>query len=84
MSLESDGGMIYRQGKTEELGEEPVPAPLCPPQTPTWIGPGANSGFRCEVPATNRLRIALVVQWLVCLPLDPSVASLNPSKVLDF
>jgi hypothetical protein len=25
MSLESDGGMIYCQGKTEELGEKPVP-----------------------------------------------------------
>jgi hypothetical protein len=34
MSLESDGGMIYCQGKTEELGEKPVPVPLCPPQIP--------------------------------------------------
>jgi hypothetical protein len=34
MILESDGGMIYCQGKTEELGEKPVPAPLCPPQIP--------------------------------------------------
>jgi hypothetical protein len=34
MSLESDGGMIYWQGKTEELGEKPVPMPLCPPQIP--------------------------------------------------
>jgi hypothetical protein len=34
MSLESDGGMIYLQGKTEELGEKPVPVPLCPPQIP--------------------------------------------------
>jgi hypothetical protein len=30
MSLESDGGMIFT-GKTEELGEKPVPVPLCPP-----------------------------------------------------
>jgi hypothetical protein len=28
MRLESDGGMIYLQGKTEELGEKPVPVPL--------------------------------------------------------
>jgi hypothetical protein len=32
MSLDSDGGMIYWQGKNEELGEKPVPVPLCPPQ----------------------------------------------------
>jgi hypothetical protein len=24
----------YWQGKTEELGEKPVPVPLCPPQVP--------------------------------------------------
>jgi hypothetical protein len=29
-----DGGMIYWRGKTEELGEKPVPVPLCPPQIP--------------------------------------------------
>jgi hypothetical protein len=34
MSLESDGGMIYWQGKTKELGEKPVPVPLCPPKIP--------------------------------------------------
>jgi hypothetical protein len=34
MSLESDGGMIYWLGKTEELGEKPVPLSLCPPQIP--------------------------------------------------
>jgi hypothetical protein len=34
MSLESNGGMIYWQGKTEELGEKPVPVPFCPPQIP--------------------------------------------------
>jgi hypothetical protein len=34
MSLESDGGMMYWQGKTEELREKPVPVPLCPPQIP--------------------------------------------------
>jgi hypothetical protein len=34
MSLESDGGMLYWQGKAEELGEKPVPLPLCPPQIP--------------------------------------------------
>jgi hypothetical protein len=34
MSLESDGGITYLQGKSEELGENPVPVPLCPPQIP--------------------------------------------------
>jgi hypothetical protein len=37
MSLESDGGMIYWQGKTEEPGEKPVPVPLCPPQITHWL-----------------------------------------------
>jgi hypothetical protein len=54
MSLESDGGMIYWQRKTDKLGEKPVPVPLCPPH-PTWIDPGANPGFRGERPATNDL-----------------------------
>jgi hypothetical protein len=34
MSLERNGGMIDWQGKIEELGEKPVPVPLCPPQIP--------------------------------------------------
>jgi hypothetical protein len=29
--LESDGGMIIDRGKTEELGEKPVPVPFCLP-----------------------------------------------------
>jgi hypothetical protein len=35
------------QGKTEELGEKPVPAPLC--------SPGGSPGLRSERPTTNRL-----------------------------
>jgi hypothetical protein len=31
--MESHGGMILT-GETEELGEKPVPVPLCPPQIP--------------------------------------------------
>jgi hypothetical protein len=34
MSLKSEGGMLYWQGKTEELVEKPVPVPLCPTQIP--------------------------------------------------
>jgi hypothetical protein len=29
MSMENDGGMI--EGRTEELGEKPVPVPFYPP-----------------------------------------------------
>jgi hypothetical protein len=34
-----NGGMMewYWQGKTEELGETPVPVPLCPPQIPLGL-----------------------------------------------
>jgi hypothetical protein len=39
----------YIDGKTEELGEKPVPVPL------TWIDPGANPGLCSERPATNDL-----------------------------
>jgi hypothetical protein len=43
------------QGKTEVLGEKPVPVPLCTPQIshgPTW---DQTRGLRGERPATNRL-----------------------------
>jgi hypothetical protein len=43
------------QGKTEALGEKPVPVPLCPPQTPHGTDPGSNPGLRSGRPATNRL-----------------------------
>jgi hypothetical protein len=44
----------YWQGKTEGLGEKPVPVPLCPPQIPLDC-PGREPGRRGERPATNRL-----------------------------
>jgi hypothetical protein len=44
----------YWQGKTEGLGEKPVPVPLCPPQIPLdW--PGREPGER---PATNCLSLS--------------------------
>jgi hypothetical protein len=46
-------GMILA-GKTEKLGENPVPVPLLLPQIP-HIELGANSGCRGERTATNRL-----------------------------
>jgi hypothetical protein len=54
MSLESDGGIIYWQRKTEELGEKPVPVSLST-TNPTWNDPGANPRLRGERPATNDL-----------------------------
>jgi hypothetical protein len=30
------------------------------------------------------IMVALVVYWLVCLPLDPKVAGSNPTKAMDF
>jgi hypothetical protein len=54
MSLESDGGMIYSQGKTEKLGEKPVPVPLYPPQIPRGLT-RTNPGLRGERLATSRL-----------------------------
>jgi hypothetical protein len=42
------------QGKTEVLGEKPVPVPLCPPQIPHGLTPGSNPGLRGERPVTNR------------------------------
>jgi hypothetical protein len=55
MSLESDGGTIYSQVKTEEIREKPVPVPHCPPQIPHGLVPGTNPGLRRERPATNDL-----------------------------
>jgi hypothetical protein len=40
------------QGKTEVLGENPVPVSTT---NPTWTDPGSNPGLRGERPATNRL-----------------------------
>jgi hypothetical protein len=34
MRMENDGGMTYWQGKTEDLGEKPVPVSLCTKQIP--------------------------------------------------
>jgi len=58
MSLESDGGMILT-GETEELGEKPVPVPLCPPQIPygltrAWTRVFAVTGRRLTTWATAR------------------------------
>jgi hypothetical protein len=47
MSLESDGVMIYWQGK---------PSATLSATNPTWIDPGANPGLRGVRPTPNDLR----------------------------
>jgi hypothetical protein len=50
--MKNDGGMILT-GKTEELGEKPVPDFFT--KNPTPIVLGENPGLRSEMPAINRL-----------------------------
>jgi hypothetical protein len=42
-------------GENRQLGEKPVPVPLCPPQISHGLYLGSNPGLRGERPATNRL-----------------------------
>jgi hypothetical protein len=42
-------------GENRQLGEKPVPVPLCPPQISHGLDLGSNPGLRGERPATNRL-----------------------------
>jgi hypothetical protein len=42
-------------GETRQLGEKPVPVPLCTPQISYGLDLGSNPGLRDERPATNRL-----------------------------
>jgi hypothetical protein len=42
-------------GENRQLGEKPVPVPLCPPQISHGLTPRSNPGLRGERPATNRL-----------------------------
>jgi hypothetical protein len=42
-------------GENRQLGEKPVPGPLCPPQISHGLDLGSNPGLRGERPATNRL-----------------------------
>jgi hypothetical protein len=42
-------------GKTEVLGEKPVPVTLCPPQIPYGLTPASKPGLRGGRPAANRL-----------------------------
>jgi hypothetical protein len=59
MSMESDGGMIWQE-KTEELGEKPVPVPLCPPQIP--------HGLNRERTRASALRGRRLTTWAMARP----------------
>jgi hypothetical protein len=67
MSLESDGGMICWQGKTEELGEKPVPVPLYPPKIPHWL-------IRARTQA-SAVRGRRLTTWGMARPFPPFMES---------
>jgi hypothetical protein len=56
--------------------------------TSSWRGGAAINeniaSCSCDQAVLALSQVALVVWWLVCLPLDPKVAGLNPAKATDF
>jgi hypothetical protein len=56
-------------GENRQLGEKPVPVPLCPPQISHVLDLGLNPGLRGERPATNHLShgTAFSLQLLILL-----------------
>jgi hypothetical protein len=50
-------------GENRQLGEKPVPVPLCPPQISHGLDLGSNTGLRGERPATNRLSHGTALLW---------------------
>jgi hypothetical protein len=47
-------------GENRQLGEKPVPVPLCPPQTPHGLDPGSNihSNYKCSCLPVGTERIS--------------------------
>jgi hypothetical protein len=57
-------------GENRQLGEKPVPVPLCPPQTPHGLIRDRTWASACGRPATNRLSH----DTAITLPLsDPNI-----------
>jgi hypothetical protein len=50
-------------GKNRQLGEKPVPVPLCPPQIPYRLTPGSNPGLRSGTMARPFYLIYLLMVW---------------------
>jgi hypothetical protein len=46
-------------GENEDLGEEPLPLPLYPPQIPHGLTNGIFTGFHDERQANNRLKYGM-------------------------
>jgi hypothetical protein len=57
------GGMKIGRGNRSTL-RKPAPAPLCPPQNPTWPDPGSNPDRRGGKSATNCLSYGVALPVL--------------------
>jgi hypothetical protein len=75
-------------GKNRQLGEKPVPVPLCPPQISHGLDLGPNPGLRGERPATNRLSDGTAINgqcyYITTLPtvmLDTSIDVRNVPRI---
>jgi hypothetical protein len=66
--LKSDGGMIYWQGKTEELREKQVPVPLCPPQIPHGLTPQILHGLTRARTRASAVRGRWLTTWAKARP----------------
>jgi hypothetical protein len=64
-----DGMKIGRGHRSTR--RKPAPAPLCPPQNPTWPYLGSNPGRRGGKPATNRLSYGAAKYPMLRLRLNP-------------
>jgi hypothetical protein len=62
-------------GENRQLGEKPVPVPLCPPQTPHGLDLGSNPGLRGERPATNHLSHGTAVLYLLVIKQQETVSN---------
>jgi hypothetical protein len=62
-------------GENQQLGEKPVPVPLCSPQISHGLDLGSNPGLRGDRPATKRLSHDTALHSLLPSALDGSVWS---------
>jgi hypothetical protein len=71
-------------GENRQLGEKPVPVPLCPPQISHGLDLGPNPGLRGERPATNRLShgTAIIIALLYRVSVSwPTNFVINENKI---
>jgi hypothetical protein len=60
-------------GENRQLGEKPVPVPLCPPQISHGLDLGSNPGLRGERPATNRLSHGTAYIFVLDFTFHPNI-----------